>query len=551
MLVLVWILTSAGTAWWRYLMLGAFWGLSVLAKVSALGLGLVIAIGLLLKARWRRSWAELIKGGSAVGLGLAAVAGWWFLRNWVLYDHPLAWSQFLQANRGLVRLEPLSWAETFGGIAFLSKSYWAMFAHGIRSPSPFYWLVNAMMLLALLGLFLWLIRKRYRQMTRQQIASIVLLALWSLVVFILLMNWNRQVRAGNQGRLLFPAVSSLAVLMALGLTNIGRRWPGLILVSVLAVWAAILPLIVTRPAFEQPELLPPTTEVPNPVDVRFNQEVALLGYEMEDREVVSGERLELTLYWQALQPIYESYAVHLHALDSTGRRAAKLDTVPYRNRYQTPTWQPGQIFAETYHLSPIKEPVTPGVGSVEVSLFPLGRPGERLAVSLNEGPIGDAFAIAHFKIPSPEPQDFSPEHPADTIFEDRFRLIGYDLPESIDAGQPFTATLYWESLAPDGQDYTVFIHLYDEHGQLVAQADGAPQNGDNPTSFWLADEMIEDSHQVNSPADITAGNYQVAVGLYDPYSGRRLVAYRSDGTQWPDDVVALGAIMIRADEKGD
>jgi hypothetical protein len=519
-----------------------------LAKASALGLGLVIALGLLTKARWQRSWAELIKGSLTVALGLAAVVGWWFLRNWMLYDHPLAWSQFLEVNRGLVRLEPLAWADTFGLIGFLRKSYWAMFAHGIHSPAPFYWLVNAIMLLALLGLVLWLILKRYRRMTRQQIASIALLALWSLVALVLLMNWTRQVSAGNQGRLLFPAASSMAVLMALGLANLGRRWPGLVLVSALAVWAAALPLLVTRPAFEQPQLLPLMTEIPNPVDVRYDQEIALLGYELEDREVAPGERLELTLYWQALQPMSESYAIRLSALDSTGRRVAELDAAPYRERYQTPVWQLGQIFAETYRLPPIKGPITPGVGSVEVRLYPLGRPKENLPVSLTEGPIGDAFAIAYFKIPSTEPQVLSPEHPADTTFDDRFRLIGYDLPESIGAGQPITTTLYWESLAPDGRDYTVFIHVYDEMGQLVAQADGAPQNGDNPTSLWSAGEMIEDPHHVKGPANVTAESYQVAVGLYDPYSGRRLAAYRSDGAQWPDGVVALGGIVNRAAE---
>lgn len=548
LLLLVWMVISGDVKGWRYVLLGSLWGLAVLAKVSALGLGLVIALGLFLRARRHGSWREFISEGLAVTSGLAATAGWWFLGNWQRYGHPLAWPQFLYANRSLLRAEPLSWPDTVGFAAFLRKSYWALFAYGIPAPELFYLLVNSLTVLAVIGLFLWLLRRRYRSMSRRRIVAIALLAFWSLVVFVSLMSWMRQVRETNQGRLLFPAISSLAILIALGLANLGRRWPGLVLVTLLAAWAAALPLLVIRPEFDQPDLLPATASIPNPVDVRFGQDIKLLGYEIGNAVVAPGEALELTLYWQAEQPISESYLIHIVALDSAGRQIAALVTFPYQGRYHTPEWQPGQAFADTYRLSPIQSRGAPERASVMVSLYQVG--WGPLPVSLAEGAVGNIFTVAHFKVAGSETQTLVPQQPADTTFDGLFGLVGYDPPDSIRASQPFSTTLYWESLAPDGQDYTVFVHLYDSTGQLVAQADSLPLNNNYPTSYWSAGEMIADPHTFNGLEEVDPGGYTLVVGLYDPLDGRRLAAYQADGARWLDDAVSL-TIEGRAQSAGD
>ena len=225
-----------------------------------------------------------------------------------------------------------------------------------------------------------------------------------------------------------------------------------------------------------------------------------------------------------------------------GHQLALLDTVPYQGRYSTPEWQPEQTFADEYRWTmpgPQDEPV---LASVMVSLYPVGRPQEKLPVMVTEGPVGDEFAIAQFKLEASHAQEFAPEQPANTSFDERFRLFGYDMPETIRASQPFSTTLYWESLAPDGQDYTVFVHLYDETGEVVAQGDSPPKKNQYPTSFWSAGEKIADTHLFTGLENVTAGNYRLVIGLYDPISGRRLAAFQADGQQWPDDTVFLGNI---------
>ena len=90
------------------------------------------------------------------------------------------------------------------------------------------------------------------------------------------------------------------------------------------------------------------------------------------------------------------------------------------------------------------------------------------------------------------------------------------------------------------------MHLVDSKGALIRDpADGPPLNGDWPTSFWVPGETVVDNRLISLPAQLPHGSYSLRLGFYDPVSGTRLVAYRPDGTRWPDDVVIVDGFMIR------
>ena len=57
------------------------------------------------------------------------------------------------------------------------------------------------------------------------------------------------------------------------------------------------------------------------------------------------------------------------------------------------------------------------------------------------------------------------------LWDGRFSLLGYDAPQSVLPGDLMTVTFYWMAREPDGRGYTVFVHLLDEAGQLVAQSE--------------------------------------------------------------------------------
>ena len=544
LLLLVWQIVPPRVPWWLYFLTGALWGLATVAKMSGLALGGIILMGLSLAAWRHRSWRPFALGIPVVLGGAAITAGWWFARNWMLYGDPFAWQEMLTANKALLRPELLSWPDTLHYATYLHRSFWAMFGYGIPASTRFYQIINVMTFVALVGVALWLAGNLWRRPTQARTLAVLLQVAWCLIVFVSLLRWMRQVSASNQGRLYFPAISSLAVLLALGLSMFSRRrnWLGLGMTVFLLVWAIASPFLFIQPAYAQPKLLPAKTEFPNPVSIQFGEEMRLVGYELPQPTVQPRAALGIELYWQGLTPMSESYVVALHALDSTGQVVAGLDTIPYEARYPTPLWLPGQPFRDSYGLL-IEAQAMPGQAKLLLDVYPAQRPDDALPAEIDGTPV-DVLVLTTFKIALQEMVEYSPTNDADATFGQQARLLGYDSPEAAEVGQPHTVTLYWEALEPDGNDYTVFVHLLDGSGQLAAQADSPPQENGYPTSIWDSGEQILDPHTLALPDDLAPGRYRLVVGLYSPITGQRLPALRGDGTHWSDDSVLLGSIEV-------
>jgi hypothetical protein len=101
------------------------------------------------------------------------------------------------------------------------------------------------------------------------------------------------------------------------------------------------------------------------------------------------------------------------------------------------------------------------------------------------------------------------------LFGDQIELTGAQLyPSTLHSGGTLCVELDWHAVSkPDG-DYTVFVHLVDPNGQVVAQTDVQPQGGFAPTSQWRANSTLSDKHGLILPANLSAGKYRVRLGLY-------------------------------------
>jgi hypothetical protein len=100
-------------------------------------------------------------------------------------------------------------------------------------------------------------------------------------------------------------------------------------------------------------------------------------------------------------------------------------------------------------------------------------------------------------------------------------------------------TLWWKCLESPQRRYTVFLHLYDASGKLVAQKDSQPASDHLPTVFWRRGDVVRDQRAIELPAGLSSGRYTIAVGLYDPQTMVRLPAIAPDGTRWANDAVVL------------
>lgn len=95
-------------------------------------------------------------------------------------------------------------------------------------------------------------------------------------------------------------------------------------------------------------------DYPNPVDVNFDRDLRLLGYDVNPRRVQRGEPVTLTLYWQAQRPLTTDYTFFAQVVDEDTTRWAAHDMA---SPSPTSTWAEDEVHAITLTLTP--DPNTP------------------------------------------------------------------------------------------------------------------------------------------------------------------------------------------------
>lgn len=126
------------------------------------------------------------------------------------------------------------------------------------------------------------------------------------------------------------------------------------------------------------------------------------------------------------------------------------------------------------------------------------------------------------------------ETAVDVQFGDDIRLLGYTLRAAdLRPGDIVQVTLFWETAVPLSTRYKVFLHLLDEHGQLVAQRDSEPGGGLALTTTWPPRETVVDNHGVLLPVGLADGRYTLMLGLYDFADPAARLPVQGAGDVWP------------------
>lgn len=392
--------------WSRAGLLGLLLGLGLLSKASLAALVPVVGLALPLAAVRRRRVQEAgeslaspaVLTTSALGLGLtaavaAAVAGWYFVRNWLLYGDPLAWSFVLQTNalrEGPLTADVLAWL--FRG---LFRSFWLGWI-GIAFDNWIYWLIGIACVVGLAGFVLWLVR-RWRGLDGAFRWTLALLGLHAAITLVSLVQWTATVLGTDQGRLVFPLLPAVALVLAAGWAwwaGDGRRvWVPGGLVAGMLLLAVITPLRYIGPVHAPaPEATREELAAAEQVNVDWNG-IRLLGYRLEERRVAPGQKLVLDLYWQALEPVGEDLMALVQLVDGEGQFLMYADGSPTAGRDTTDRWPPGVPLASR-HLLPVPADARPGDYWLTISIHPFGRSEWLPAVSSEGTTVGD-----HLRLP--------------------------------------------------------------------------------------------------------------------------------------------------------
>jgi hypothetical protein len=519
-------LARLGVTWPRALAVGAALGLAALVKVNALVVGLPVVLAVVwlwLDGRPARSLGERTRAAlvaaASIALGFVAVAGWWFVRSWLVYGSLLGldthcYQQLSTCGPvGLVWPNPIAWRDTF-------RSFWAAF--GLANVRPYdwvYWLFAGLLLLAALGLVLCTVRGRRAAMNGHAAPDPrlgPLLALMAAAVagnLILLYFWMQQILA-TYGRLLFPSLGAFVVLLIAWLWAIHPRLARLawLLPAVLAV---VSPFWLIRPAYAQPRFLDEAALPADALNWRFGDFAELISVTSATRSAEAGETLPIEICWRALAPADKNYTVFVQAIGPEEAVVAARYTYPGLGSYPTAIWEPGRVFCDTVRL-----PISPDLARTLVYRLSVGLLDDdtdrRLPTVDRGGNPVQAFVGSVRLAANTSTEAAAP--PGDAFI----RPAGADFPATWRPGMDHMVTLDWYAGDTVPVDYTVFLHLRDESGNLVAQADGPPLDGWYPTSWWTAGEWISDTHTFALPVETPPGVYRLVAGLYDPATGARL-----------------------------
>jgi hypothetical protein len=133
----------------------------------------------------------------------------------------------------------------------------------------------------------------------------------------------------------------------------------------------------------------PAGEVPNPININFENQVVLAGYNVEPRRVLPGETVEVTLYFRPLQTLDTDYTIFAQVVDDDTTRWGSDDQ--FR---ETSQWQEGEITAVQLNL-PLNETTPAAVYPIIVGLYVQTAAGEfvRLQIMTAEGRLTDDFLL--------------------------------------------------------------------------------------------------------------------------------------------------------------
>ncbi len=394
---------------------GALLGLGLLSKTSMLAFLPTIAATLLIAARlghWSlREWLR----ANGIVFGLAVLlSGWYYLRNYALYQDWLAWPLVLAANA--VRTAPLSVSEWISTLGQVYRSFWLEWI-GISLEPLVLLCLSLFTVLAVVGMTFHVSRftfyvsrftfhpsagfipasaERGAQSARRGHGQAVsrtthhaprnslkppcrphhthlatLFAFHWIIITLSWLRWTQTVLGTGQARLFYPALTSIILFLAFGLRALHPRWLNA-LVIFLFVLALLMPLHYIAPAYASAPRITALPSGAKPISATFKDKIRLIGWELPANRARPGEVLRVGLYWEALKDLQDDDWLKIQLLDAQDNFMLFKDGSPSAGRDSTDSWRRGEQIASWHRLA-IPADARRGVYRLTLGIHPYGR----------------------------------------------------------------------------------------------------------------------------------------------------------------------------------
>ena len=554
---------AARRAWWRdIVVLGIVLGLGLLTKPSTGGLLLLTALAISYVALRRRSWWHWLSGGMVTAGLVLLIAGWWFVRNALLYGGDWTGIERFILILGY-RDPPATLRQLWGERVGFMMAYWGLFgAVNLPLPGWMYRVLDSAALLAGVGLLLRVARcvalpsgrRSLRDIwlaLRPQSVGLALVALWPVAVFGPWLTWATRTWS-SQGRLIFTAMSAWSTWLALGLSSLLPRQRSALLPGVLGVFlfgiASWAPSGVIVPAYEAPVVAADVALVPeHELVADVGGQLRLVGYDLVEDVAHPGEAFRFALYWEAQRPMDRDWSVFVHVLDlQTGLPVATRDRYPGQGLLATSDMVAGQRWIDQYVVELPKTAYAPSSAVLEIGLYD-AQTGERPPIVVEgDAPVSIVANGLRFQPLSIEPRSGLYPNAVQVNFADKMVLVGWEIDRRVvSPGDEVHLVLYWRCTGRMPQNYTAFAHIVGEWDQKWAQEDSWP--GGTATSGWTVGQEIEDHYHLALSSDAPAGAKRLVIGVYGSSPDGELERLRiidEQGRVLPQTYVTLDQIRV-------
>jgi mannosyltransferase len=230
--------------------------------------------------------------------------------------------------------------------------------------------------------------------------------------------------------------------------------------------------------------------------------------EVRPEELKPGKLWPVRLAWEAAAAPSVDYTVSLQLFDQEGARVAQTDAQPFEGALPTSQWQAGKAYQDVAML-PLPERLAPGAYRLDVSVY---KPGGSAAGQQQAAAVVP-YGLAAIQVPEAQA---SAGWTVDRLSLGRTPTGGY------------LVLLEGSVQSEPAADYTWFVHLLGDGGQLRSQDDHPPLT---PTSAWRQGDRFAEAFAL-APA---SGAATLEIGAYD-VAGRS-VTYTAAGLPPADHIL--------------
>lgn len=554
LMLLVWLYRRPERPPTRILLLiGVLLGISLLSKLSTGPFMLLVGLTWLALTIKHNAWRYMIvRGFMTLGVALL-ISGWWYLRNWQLYEDPTGLSRFLHFAGE--RLNPVTTELLLGELSGFVQSFWGLFG-SFTVPLPLwaYTLFNLLAAVSVVGVLLhwvgrWQLNETLddtsfavRWLRRLDFAQILLL-LWLLISAVGVLRWTSMTMA-SQGRLWFIALTTLAALSAVGFYSLGR-WLKLPILPLLPVGfaltiAAAAPFAAIVPAYAAPERLP--RDDFGPALATFSdpaapaQQMSLVAASFP-QTVSAGEDPQVALTLCAEASLDRDWSVFVHLVDSQGLIVAQADFLPGQGAIPTSEVAAGQCWHSTHRLR-LDIGVVSSDTQVDVLMGLYDLIGDQARMVRVDAENETVYRLQQSELLAGDV--LSRFALGDVVVLDAYTVSQ----TALAPGELLEVDLTWRAVGAMQRDYTVFVQVLDP--ETLFRAGASDKGPEPPTSTWAWDVQTVDQHTLVIDEAAPPGIYTLIVGLYfQPQPGQfERLRVSFDGVDTERDALVLTRIRI-------